>query len=292
MENLEFKMTTDLATLPKTIDFNYDGLKAALSEGLSFYNGLVVTEDSIKSAKEDRAKLNKLREALESKRKEIKKECLAPYADFEEKVKELVGMIDRPISAIDDQLKAYEDKRRAEKRAEIEGIYAETAGDLAALLPFERVWEDSWYNVSVTIKKVREAIAAKVEKTAGDLAVLSSVESEFMEPVKLKYLETGDLAAALRERERLAEQATRLREYEDAQSVWVGAGTPPDETPDPSIFQSVPHEEAGASPDMKAPEVVTGSKYYRLCFECEVTKEQARDLAQYLKSQNITYRRV
>ena len=32
----------------------------------------------------------KLREALENKRKEVKRECMAPYTDFEAKVKELV----------------------------------------------------------------------------------------------------------------------------------------------------------------------------------------------------------
>ena len=43
---------------------------------------------------------DKLREALETKRKEVKKECMAPYTDFEGKVKELVGLIDKPLSLI------------------------------------------------------------------------------------------------------------------------------------------------------------------------------------------------
>lgn len=45
----------------------------------------MVTEDTIKEGKAEKAKLNKLREAVESKRKEIKKECMAPYTDFEAK---------------------------------------------------------------------------------------------------------------------------------------------------------------------------------------------------------------
>ena len=114
--SMEFVMGNSLEALPKTIDFNFEELKTQLASSLELYTGLVVTEDGIKSAKEDRAKLNKLREALETKRKEVKKECMAPYTDFEGKVKELVGLIDKPIAAIDGQLKGYEDKRRSEKR--------------------------------------------------------------------------------------------------------------------------------------------------------------------------------
>ena len=103
--SMEFVMGNSLETLPKTIDFNFEELKGQLAESLALYTGLVVTEDGIKGAKEDRAKLNKLREALENKRKEVKRECMAPYTDFEAKVKELVGLIDQPIAAIDAQLK-------------------------------------------------------------------------------------------------------------------------------------------------------------------------------------------
>ena len=103
---MEFIMSTDLTTaLPKEIGFNFEELKAELAEKLDYYNNLVVTEDTIKEGKAEKAKLNKLREAVESKRKEIKKECMAPYTDFEAKVKELVAMIDAPVAAIDGQLK-------------------------------------------------------------------------------------------------------------------------------------------------------------------------------------------
>ncbi len=141
--SMEFVMGNSLETLPKTIDFNFEELKGQLAESLALYTGLVVTEDGIKGAKEDRAKLNKLREALENKRKEVKRECMAPYTDFEAKVKELVGLIDQPIAAIDAQLKEYEEKRRADKRAAILEIYEETVGELRALLPFEKLWQDT-----------------------------------------------------------------------------------------------------------------------------------------------------
>ena len=59
--SMEFVMGSSLESLPKTIDFNFEELKTQLAESLELYAGLVVTEDGIKAAKEDRARLNKLR---------------------------------------------------------------------------------------------------------------------------------------------------------------------------------------------------------------------------------------
>lgn len=295
--SMEFVMGNSLEALPKTIDFNFEELKAQLASSLELYTGLVVTEDGIKSAKEDRAKLNKLREALETKRKEVKKECMAPYTDFEVKVKELVGLIDKPIAAIDGQLKTYEEKRRAYKRAAVLAVYEDTIGELRSLLPFERLWQDAWYNTSVSMKKIREAIVSAEAKATSDLEVLATVESEFSEPVKLKYLETLDLNAALAERARLQEQAKRLREFEERRASAekfhekVCDNFPmPDPLTEPHrspVDGPIPQSAAFTDTPPLETEAV-----YRLCFECKVTMKQARELSDWLKARNIQFRRV
>ncbi len=274
---MEFVMGDSLERLPATIDFNFEQLKQGLSLALERYQGLVVTEDGIKAAKEDRAKLSKLREAIEAKRKEVKKQCMAPYTDFEAKVKELVGLIDQPIAAIDGQLNAYEERRRAEKYSAAEAVYDETVGELRSLLPFEKLWQASWYNVGVSMKKIRDAIVAAEQRAAHDLDILSTVESEFMEPVKMKYLETLDLSAALAERVRLQEQARSLREFE-AQRAKAAA--------------NLPEEQRAKAAAHGAEQAQGAEKVYRLAFECQVTRGQAAALAEYLQANNISYRRI
>lgn len=287
--SMEFQMVTDMETFPKTIDFNFEALKEGLTERLELYRGLVVTEDSIKAAKEDRAKLNKLREALETKRKEIKKECMVPYTRFETRIKELVALIDQPIAAIDGQLKGYEDKRRSEKREAALAIYEETIGDLRTLLPFERLWQDAWYNTSVSMKKVREAILAAETKAVGDLKVLATVESEFAEAVKLKYLENLDLHAALAERARLQTEAKRLREYEEQQrqAKIEAAERMERDTMRPTQEEDILQTPYGPEGPAEQTETV-----YRLCFECQITMQQAKELSKWLKARNIPFRRV
>lgn len=288
METLEFVMQTDLATaLPAVLEFNFEDLKKALAERMELYRGLVVTEDGIKAAKQDRADLNKLREAIEAKRKEVKKACMAPYTEFEGRVKELVQLVDAPIAAIDGQLKEYEEKRRADKRAEIAAIYEETVGELKGILPFERLWRDEWYNTAWSMKKIREAIVAAEGKTASDLEVLSTVESEFAEAVRLKYLEALDLNAALAERARLQERAAKLREYEEQRrraAEAEAASVPEAERAEAAAKYA---GQAEAAPATGAEETV-----YLLRFECQLTRSQAMELSAWLKDRNISYRRI
>lgn len=288
METLEFVMQTDLATaLPAVLEFNFEDLKKALAERMELYRGLVVTEDGIKAAKQDRADLNKLREAIEAKRKEVKKACMAPYTEFEGRVKELVQLVDAPIAAIDGQLKEYEEKRRADKRTEIAAIYEETVGELKGILPFERLWRDEWYNTAWNMKKIREAIVAAEGKVASDLEVLSTVESEFAEAVRLKYLEALDLNAALAERARLQERAAKLREYEEQRrraAEAEAASVPEAERAEAAAKYA---GQAEAAPATGAEETV-----YLLRFECQLTRSQAMELSAWLKDRNISYRRI
>ena len=288
METLEFVMQTDLSTaLPAVLEFNFEDLKKALAERMELYRGLVVTEDGIKAAKQDRADLNKLREAIEAKRKEVKKACMAPYTEFEGRVKELVQLVDEPIAAIDGQLNEYEETRRADTRAEIAAIYEETVGELKGILPFERLWRDEWYNTAWSMKKIREAIVAAEGKVASDLEVLSTVESEFAEAVRLKYLEALDLNAALAERARLQERAAKLREYEEQRrraAEAEAANVPEAERAETAAKDA---GQAEAAPAMGAEETV-----YLLRFECQLTRSQAAELSAWLKARNISYRRI
>ena len=298
METLEFVMQTDLATaLPAVLEFNFEDLKKALAERMELYRGLVVTEDGIKAAKQDRADLNKLREAIEAKRKEVKKACMAPYTEFEGRVKELVQLVDAPIAAIDGQLKEYEEKRRAEKRAEIAAIYEETVGELKGILPFERLWRDEWYNTAWSMKKIREAIVAAEGKTASDLEVLSTVESEFAEAVRLKYLEALDLNAALAERARLQERAAKLREYEEQRrrAAEAEAASVPEAEQAEAAAKDAGQAEAAAKDAGQAEAApATGAEetVYLLRFECQLTRSQAAELSAFLKARNISYRRI
>ncbi|MDD5017590.1 MAG: DUF1351 domain-containing protein [Eubacteriales bacterium] len=211
---MDFELLTDLETLPATIDYNHEQLKTWLTLSLTHYNGLVVTEDSIREAKADKAKLNALKKAIEDKRKEVKKACLAPYETFEKNVKELVALIDAPILAIDGQVKAFDDVLKAEKKAEIESFYQKNIGDLLELVPLVKMWDERWLNVTFRQKEIETTIIETIDRARKDLESISALKSPFETQIKDKYLNGLDLGAALEEKMRLDEQQKRLDEYE------------------------------------------------------------------------------
>ncbi|MGX8701546.1 DUF1351 domain-containing protein [Caproiciproducens sp.] len=215
---MELIMTTDLAKeLPKQIDFNHEQLKTELSEKLKYYNALVVTEDSIKSAKDDRAKLNKLKTALDDKRKEVKKDCLTPFEDFEKKVKELIGMIDEPITAIDTQLKVFDEQKKAEKEGQIKAFYLANIHELETLLPLEKIYNPKWLNSGYKMADIADEITKTIFKVKNDINIIKAFGVECEQQMLDTFLRTLDMSAAMAEKTRWEEQQKRLKEYEESQ---------------------------------------------------------------------------
>ena len=106
----------------KSIDWNYEEIKAEIAERMEYYSSLVYTEEQIKAAKTDRATLRKFIDALEARRKEIKAQCLEPYNAFEKQIKEVIALVNTPVALIDGQVKNFEDQKKAEKKLEIEAV--------------------------------------------------------------------------------------------------------------------------------------------------------------------------
>ena len=65
------------------IEWNFEELKNEITVASEEYAVSVYTDDAIKAAKADRAKLNKFVDAMEAKRKELKKKVMVPYEQFE-----------------------------------------------------------------------------------------------------------------------------------------------------------------------------------------------------------------
>lgn len=261
----------------KEINFNFEDIKNELNLRLTKYEGLVYDNNSIGEAKTDRATLNKFKAALEDKRKEVKKQCLAPYEDFEKKVKELVALVDKPISAIDGQVKAFEQQKKGEKHNRIKEYYTEHIGELKQLLPLERIYDERWLNATYKDKDIYDSIDGDIAKVKADLKTISDLQTEYELQVKDMYLRTLDLSAALNEKTRLEQQKAKLQEYQQHQQAEVKQQEPAEVRPEPKQdVQEVSEQEPVMAID----------------FRVWATRRQLSDLKQYLKSNNIKIGRV
>lgn len=176
------------------VSANFEEVKRQLYVQMDEYRGMVYTEDSVKSAKEDVATLRKVRKAIEDKRKEVKKAQMIPYEEFETKAKELIQIIDDVINPISEQVEAFEVKRKEERLAGIKTYFAEKSADVSEFISFEDIFTDSMLNASTTAKSIKETFDAAIESVRKDIETIKAMKSEIEEKVLSKYSETKTLS--------------------------------------------------------------------------------------------------
>ncbi len=285
------------------VRWNYDELKAWITEGLEKYKGLIYTEDSITQAKKDRAALNKLAEAIACKRREKKAQYLEQYETFETKAKELEGMVKDQAAEIDAQVKAFDEARKAEKLEQIKVQYTEIMGELAKLVPYEKIHDKKWLNVTTSMTSICTELFKKTDDIKAALESINSLglPDDMAARVKSVYLDRLDLAAALAEKDRIEKENQALEDYEatKARNVYCAA--------DPDAFkkakpgdvvqfgghgcvsadasEKVSHEAMGYAAD-EAPDLIT------VDFRVHATREQLEKLKAFLLDAGIKYGRV
>ena len=252
----------------KKIDWNYEDLKAEIETRTAEYAASVYNDDSIKNAKDDRAKLNKLKDALEGKRSSVRKQMLEPYEIFSSEIKSLTVLIDKAISNIDGQVKDYESRQRKMKEAKIREFYDANIFDLEKYLPFERVIKPSYLNVSTSMKSIKEEISAMIQRVSEGIALLNDTDSPYVVDMKAEFLKTYDIGAAL------AEKLIQAGKKEEAAPEQKPA---PQEAPKTAVEQkTVPEEEPVCALD----------------FRVYVTKSQMEKLKKFLNDSGIRFEPV
>lgn len=194
----------------KHIDWNKEEFMNLIEEITKNYTNLVYSEEQIKDAKADRAKLNSMKKAISDRRILVKKEVMKPYEQFEEEVKEVTALIDGPIQMIDGQIKEYEEQVKADKKEKIKAAYDENIGELETDLPFDRVFDSRYLNATFTLSKAVTEIKEKITKFKTDLETIDGLSSKHKLNVRDVYIQTLDLSKAMAEDRRLNELEERM----------------------------------------------------------------------------------
>lgn len=179
------------------ITFNYEETKAFLQEKMAEYDGAVFTDETMDIAKRERATLRKLKTQMDDERKKVKNAWMAPYTEFEAQVKELLELVDKPVAAIDKQVKGYEKKKKQEKLETCKKIYSEEIGDMAEILSFERIYNSKWLNATTTLKSIHEDISGIAERTRTQIETIKMMNSDAVEKALEIYHNTLDMTQAV-----------------------------------------------------------------------------------------------
>lgn len=286
------------------IKWNYEDIKTEVLEKLKNYQNLVYTDAQIPEAKADKARLNKLKEALDDKRKEIKKQCLMPYEKFEKQVKDILAIIDAPLILIDKQIKEYDEQKKLAKKAEIENIFKSI--EKPDFLKLESIFNEKWLNATVSLKKVTEEITSAINKTKDDLQTLEGLTEYSFEAIEM-YKTNLNINQALnqarylvelakrkaeekekKERERLAAEQARKQEKEErekAKQADLEIDTKEPQTSEqsdklePTIFETEIYEDESIEREW-------------IGFEVFVSMNEVLKIKEFFKSNNIEIRRV
>ena len=195
--------------LPAEIQFNFDEIKAEISEKLQKFENLVYTDEQIKEAKADRSSLNKLKKALQDEKIRRKKEYLKPFEDFENKINEIIKIIDAPVGLIDKQVKEFEEKKKADKRIEI-GAFWETT-EHPEWLTLAIIFDERWLNATYTMKQIQADINGWINRINSEIETLQQLEDFSFEAIET-YKRSLDLNQAIAEGKRLSDIQKRKEE--------------------------------------------------------------------------------
>lgn len=218
MENIQAVITQQAAT----IECNFQEVEQAINARLAEYEGAVFTEDSKVMAKKEVASLRAEKKNLMDNLREAKRTYMAPWDAFEPRAKALISLYDKPIELIDGQVKAFEEKRIAEKRELIRQVYRELAGDVADIIPLKKIYSPKWENAGTREKAIREEIGNAAVNARQALETIHGMHSEAEEEALRIYRDTLNLSDAVahinsyerQKQEILAREAERRHQEE------------------------------------------------------------------------------
>ena len=295
--SMELILANADVNLPQSIA-NLQQLKEELTPRLKKYNELVVTEDSIKAAKDDKAALNKLKKAIEEQRISIKKQYLEPYNILEAQCKEVVALIDAPIQAIDKQIKAFDEIEKQNKYKELEQAFAEL--NAPEWVQISDILNPKWENKTLKLDALKAEMAEKLQKINDDAAKIGEMygDKPYHLPILNRYKTTKDFSqtavyAVQLENEYKKEQERKAREEELRQQMLKAAEEKKaaenvQNAPEPPEAEQgviIPPEPQNAvSVESEPTEPILKGK-----FAVECTKSQLIALRDFMKSQGIKF---
>ena len=191
---------------------NFEQLKKTLQGLMARYEGRVYGPETLALAKSDKKELTRLRKQIDERRKEVKRTYLAPYNEFEAKVKELLALIDAPLDEIKAVVAEADARERAAKREEVYAFFRTKAGMLGSFA--DQVWnssafaESKWFTKTCSASVWQREVSEKMEAAARELDMIRTTGGQYTAAQTERYLNSFDTAELSEYRRKLSETAS------------------------------------------------------------------------------------
>lgn len=194
------------------IESNMKEVKGYVEELNNYYKNINFTEETMKEAKDEKAKVNKFKTQVADYRKNIVAEYNKPIKTFEETARETEKLLTETYNTINKQVSSYEDEQKRKKEQQIKDYFEEykTANDIDFV-----TYEQAKINVTLTASKksLKEQAKSFIDKIKDDLKLIETQECK--EEILVEYKQNLNVSRAIQEvanRHKLLEEEKRKQE--------------------------------------------------------------------------------
>lgn len=254
---------------------------------------MAVTEETRADAKKMRTELRKEFDDMETQRKRVKADIMAPYEHFETLYKEYVSEpYKKADAALDGQIKELERGIVEKKTAEIKDYFAELCkANNLDWLKYEQL--NLKVGLSTTVSGVKTAMTATVLQIAADAAELS--QNADAAELLVEYQKSLNMALAL-STVRARHEQIELQKQQDAERR---AALEQQQAAEEKVQQAIEEAQQDAAPpveEVSAPEEETTTEapiaaqdVYEVKFTVRGTIEQLKKLKQFILQEGMSY---
>lgn len=293
----EFCITSDLQALrSQIITTNAEEVKAWAERVTQAHEHVVVTEDSISDAKKNRAAFRKAQANIKEVFRMGKEAAMETVKPLEKTCNELNAVFERAVANYDEQIKAFDEAKKAEKSERLRAFFNQSIGEMNDFLTFDAIYNPRWMNTTYSEEQVRKDIICEIAKCSNAVESLRALHSEFETTLLDEFRRTHDLAACLKRNEHLMrlkeiEEARKRMRREQEQSVKEKIGAARQEADNaPQAVEPPKQEEAREVVHLV--QMAEPQQMYEVVFLARGTAEQLSGLRQYMKERGIQFSRA
>ena len=272
---------------PAEVDFpGYQDLKAKVDELAKGWDTYVVTSKSYPYDKKTKAELNRIRKALNDRRKEITKQASQPIDEFTALIKGLDLEIKEAVDHINEGIKAFDEKARKDKHQQNLirlGEIATEYGVALQKLEYNPKWDNkstSWKTIEEEARQQFEAIVEQEKARKEAEQVIANKANEYTKPAMTAspYLQMLDYKP-------LPDVLTQM---DNDHNYLIEQAKQQEENRKKAVQDLEKHGDKYI--DAKTGEVV--DKLHTVTLRLRGTKEQMTALSNFIKDWGIDYERV
>ncbi len=267
MEEKELNEIIKLEQLPiitQQLDVISKEIEVKVSKALE----LECNEETVKEIKKVRADFNKEFKSLEDKRKQVKSAIMEKYDAFEEIYKEKISNIYKNADeSLKEKIDSVESDLKKEKEIELREFVEEHCKANNVHIDFEKIGLN--ITLSASMKSLKDQAKAFIEKVASDLKLIEM--EEYSSEILYEYGKNMDYVAA--------KTAVLQRHKEIEEINKATQQTTETATQEQKIEETVD--------EIIAPVEIEEKETYE--FKITATKEQVKQLVEYMKSVGIEY---